>query len=210
MSTKNKELACIEILRHMTRVGSHTQFPETPEAAKSLFDIALVHLWARFHHQGMAWTTFFAIHERMCKAIMDEGELDAVMACDGDYVQVAPQLRRLQDATHIGKALFSHATSLCASQALKDAIDEHLSKVLAQDFRDTAIKSMNMACELLVKATDGGKQTTKRKVQLCVSNIKFECDVPGARQAYEWRQMFAFNLCFKTNEHLMCHHALTN
>ena len=123
----------------------------------------------------------------MLTDLMDEADLCAVMACDGQWQQVAPQGQRLLATSSFAYTMFSFIDEMLSSNSYATDIESLLDELFeSQVTEDTAAKFRSQAADPASRYKEDF-MPTKREIEIKIMGFKLTDVVHDVNAEWEVR-----------------------
>ncbi len=116
---------------------------------------------------------------------MDESDLDPVLAANGEWSLVKPQLLRLCRDTAAGEVVFVFPSTEVKMQEFKEEVDAELLKVKQAEFSDLSVNTYRTQMSSKITLM-GDAKLTNRVVTVIIKEIEYN-DTLDYHQEVEWR-----------------------
>ena len=174
----------LEFMKAIYRSDLHTKHNDDIEQMHYVFDSVLMRNFNR-NKNTMAEVTWLSAHHEACRVTMDESDLDPVLAANGEWSLVKPQLLRLSRDTAAGEVVFAFPSTEVKMQEFKEDVDAELLKVKQAEFSDASVNTYRtqMSSKIVLM---GDAKLTKRDVTVIIKEIEYK-DTLDYPQEVEWR-----------------------
>ena len=165
-----------------------TKHDDVIQAALAMFDEAMHAHYAKLSCKGVTWRQWLAQNKNACGGIMPLRDIQAVLDVAGeDFRGVSKELARLENLTRTGKAVFSFARNMLASDIVKTSIEEKLIAIEGRLYTDEAVKEALVELAKQDGQMDKKGVTKKREVGVDLCGMLAKLPVFSAVAEFEYR-----------------------
>ena len=136
------ENTLIELHKAVIRLGLVDTFSSELRFVRASLDAALAAHWRRMKSNGVKIETWWPAQQAVASLVVDSSDTQAVIACAGAWEKVAPQIARLTSRSHLGEAMWCHATVQLNTRGFQSEVDA----VIKKHFQEKITMSELLAC----------------------------------------------------------------
>ena len=171
---------CLDWCRFVLRCDIKTHYPTVLEEMRAFHDVTLC---AAFERGRLAPLEFMELHQDLCKLVLPEAAMAAVVASQADWGAVSQHLNKLVASSQLGLALFSFAVVDTLATRLSAKITEQLA---ALDTGALKWEVVNMLRAKMVQAAEAMENValmpSRRVVEVVYRGKKFTAKVSSISQ----------------------------
>lgn len=160
----------VAVLNYVSRTGTKDTHRDELQRMSEIFHNALADLWASMHKDGILRETWLNTHKHLCSVLVDASDIEVVLACNGEYSTVEPQLRRLVAAGPLGASLFGKSKAMVTGVSFAKMIKHEVENLMSKSsIGPSEIQEFRNACHQKViefKCGSSTKALPKRDLKM--------------------------------------------
>eukprot|EP00927_Polykrikos_kofoidii_P078785 TRINITY_DN75599_c0_g1_i1.p1 TRINITY_DN75599_c0_g1~~TRINITY_DN75599_c0_g1_i1.p1 ORF type:complete len:672 (-),score=153.00 TRINITY_DN75599_c0_g1_i1:131-1978(-) len=183
----NQHNMFLHIMRHVAFHKLASTCKVVIDAAKPLFDEAVLSQFSMMRAKGVSWQAYVNTRKDILSLLMESDDVEAVMQQRDDVINVAPQISRLTASSLSGQAIFAVIRDTLASTAMATQLKTILAQVLAADFSDVSLKMYRAVCNEKKNKMNKGNVASKRGIMVNIAEMTGKLIIASAEAEGEMK-----------------------